>query len=186
MFPISGTVCWYVIGRFYTDANGDSFDAGYLPYLSGFPEPFFAGAENEKQAYFTFCADKFTGTAFQNGNVSAVLFPPGNWTMYLLPTPVGNWRDPLSFKGTEEQQIARWRRATTTMSTSIGTNALSLLTFELVESWDFEWKGKLYNLRDCYPNKVTQLGFGSAELLDGLPNYPSIKAFTASAFGDSE
>ena len=91
---------------------------------------------------------------------------------------------PESFRGSDDQKIARWRRATTTMSTTIGTASISLLTFEMVESWDFTWQGKTYNLRDCFPSTVTQMGFGSPELLDGLPNYPSVKAFTASAFTD--
>jgi len=82
------------------------------------------------------------------------------------------------------------------MSTTIGTTnspganpdltaSLSLLTFELKESWDFNWRGKSYNLKDLFPGSVTQLGFSSPSILTPLPKYPSIKAFTASAMKNS-
>lgn len=178
----NGKVVWYVVGRFYTDANDNAFDAGYFPFIDGLSDFFVKGAtENESSAYFTFYADKFTGTALQNGNVAATLFPPGDWCMYCIDTPAGNWQQPDSFKGSETQKIATWSRVNTTMSTTIGTASLSLLTFQLKASSDFEWQGKVHNVAKLFPNGVTQMGFGSPELLDPLANYPYIKAFTATA-----
>lgn len=182
MNSLTGNVIWYVIGRFYTDTNNEAFDAGYFPFINGLPGPFFKGStSNESTAFFTFYADKFAGVPIQNGNVAAALFPPGDWSMYLLNDPAGNWQNPQSFKGTTEQKIATWSRVTTTMSTTIGTASLSVLTFDLKETWDFEWQGQQFNLRNIFPGRVTQIGFGSPELLDGLTAYPSVKAFTASA-----
>ena len=98
-----------------------------------------------------------------------------------MKSPAGNWQAPASFKGNEQQKIAVWRRTTTTMSTTIGTASVSLLTFKLEQSWPFEWQGQQFDLKDLFPDGVTQMGFGSPELLDGLAAYPSVKAFTASA-----
>jgi len=178
----TGQVVWYVMGRFYINAKNEAFDAGYFPFIDGLDGPFFKGdSENKSTAFFTFYADKFTPTAIQNGNLSTSLTPPGDWGMYLKHAPNGNWGNPRSFRGTKQQKIATWSRINTSMSTTVGVTSLSLLTFNLKETWDFEWKGKLYNLRNILPYNVTQLGFGSPELLDPLPKYPLIKAFSASA-----
>lgn len=181
----TGSLSWYVIGRFYTDANNEAFDVGYFPHITGLTGPFFKGdTSNERTAFFTFYADKFTGTAIQNGNVAATLFPPGDWSMYLIDQPSGNWQNPESFKGKADQKIATWSRKASTMSTTIGTASLSLLTFELKESWDFEWQGATINLKNIFPISITQMGFGSSDLLDALPDYPFVKAFTASGFAN--
>ena len=180
----TGKVAWYVVGRFYTNANEEAFDAGYFSFINGLNGSFFKGSNvGEQSAFFTFYADKFTGTAIQNGNVAATLFPTGDWSMYLQNNPDGNWQQPDSFKGTKKQKIATWSRTTTAMSTTIGTASLSVLTFQLTKSWDFEWQGQTLNLKDILPESVTQIGFGSPELLDGLTDYPYVKAFTASAIG---
>ncbi len=180
-------VIWYVVGRFYINSESEAFDAGYFSYIDGLKGPFFQGSDkNESTAFFTFYADKFTSTAIQNGNVSTSLTPPGNWSMYLNHHPDGSWGKPSSFKGSQQQKIATWSRANTSMSTTVGVTSLSLLTFNLKESWDFEWQGKIYNIREIIPHDVTQLGFGSAELLDPLPKYPTIKAFGASAMLNSK
>jgi len=78
----SGKVVWYVVGRFYTDANEYAFDAGFFPFIDGLPGSFFKDDNpNEGNAFFTFYADKFTGTSIQNGDVTATLFPVGSWNM---------------------------------------------------------------------------------------------------------
>jgi len=191
---ISGKTVWYVLGRMYTDANDRSFDAGFFTHIDGISAPFFKGkTEDETSAYFTFYADQFESRLIQNGDIAAALAPPGQWSMYCIPSPNGNWNTPSTFKGTDAQKIATWQRASTSMSALTGTNTvedstqvnytagLSVLTFELVEAVDFEWQGQTYNLNNLFPDGVTQFGFSSPSPLPPIKNYPTIKPFAGSA-----
>ena len=177
----NGHVAWYVTGRFYTDAKGNSFDAGYFPEITGIKGSFFVPRDTpgEGSAYFTFSADPFSSTALSNGDVSIGVYPPGKWQLYLNPSPGGDFSKPESFaKGT---CVATFERVGTTSGFGIGSTSVSVLTFQLAASTPFEFEGKTYNFADLVPNGVTQIGYGSGALQPGLPKFPEVKCFGATA-----
>lgn len=175
-----GKVAWYVTGRFYTDIQTSSFDVGYFPKIQGVHGDFFNNeSPSESSAWFTFHSEKFSGTEIVNGDVSMGIYPRGKWHMYLADTPGGNFSDPSSFRrGTK---IATFEREGVTDGMVIGANSLSVLTFKLITSQEFNFQGKSYDLKDLFPFGVTQIGFGSALLQPGLPSYNTIKCFAATA-----
>ncbi|MGH1539346.1 MAG: hypothetical protein ACRBHB_02895 [Arenicella sp.] len=175
-----GRVAWYVTGRFYTDQKSRSFDVGYFPKIKGIEGNFFdCDTPDESSAWFTFYADKFTGTSIVNGDVSMGIYPPGEWHMYLADKPGGDFDDPSSFR--QGTKIATFAREGVTGGMAIGAYSVSLLTFKLLESVDFSFQGQVYNLKDIFPLGVTQTGFGSGSLQPGLPSYSTIKCFAATA-----
>lgn len=175
-----GRVAWYVTGRFYTDSEGRSFDVGYFPQIKGIHGDFFdSRTPDESSAWFTFYADKFVGTDLVNGDVSMGIYPVGKWHMYLADTPAGNFDTPSSFR--QGQRIATFEREGITSGMVIGATSLSVLTFKLLQSVDFSFKGRNYNINDIFPAGVTQIAYGSGSLQPGLPSYSTIKCFAATA-----
>jgi len=179
--PISGRVAWYVAARLYGDASGAAFDAGYFPEIKGVPGPQFdpTASKPESTAHFTFSAASFKDVVVQNGDMSMSISQPGDWSLYFQEIPCGDFDDPPSFaKG---RKIATWRRHGLTAGMGTSHGAMTILTFDLVESETFHFKGRDYNLRDLFPQGVTQYCFAGGDAQPALPDYPKVSCFAGTA-----
>jgi hypothetical protein len=135
---------------FYADGTGEG--AGYFTFIEGIPGPFFAGSPSEATAFFTFTTARFATVVIPNGNVSALLHPPGNFYVYLDPTPDGNWND---FKSFALGKLIATLEFGTTQDVSTGLVQMGYTSASLIESSDFEFHGRLLNFKDLFPHGVT-------------------------------
>lgn len=95
----AGHIASYGIERDAINADGTGEGAGYFTFIEGIPGPFFSGAPSEATAYFSFRSEPFTTSVISNGNVVALLHPPGQLTACLNKLPSGNWNDFNTFSG---------------------------------------------------------------------------------------
>jgi hypothetical protein len=93
----AGHVASHGIERDSVNADGTGEGAGYFTFIEGIPGPFFSGGPSEATAFFTFTTAPFSTIPIPNGNVTALLHPPGHFYVYLNPAPNGNWNDFTSF-----------------------------------------------------------------------------------------
>jgi hypothetical protein len=95
----AGHVASHGLERDIVNADGTGEGAGYFTFIEGISGPFFANPlpPSEATAFFTFITAPFSTVRIPNGNVVALLHPPGNFYVYLNPTPIGNWNDFTTF-----------------------------------------------------------------------------------------
>ena len=180
-FQHRGSVAWYIAARLYTDAKGVSFDAGYFLEIKGIGGAQFDqhAAKPEASAHFTFSADTFIDVVVQNGDVSMPISAPGNWRLYYNEPPCGDFDQPESFS--QGHQIATWRRDGLTAGMGTHDGALTILTFDLIDSVPFVFREREYDLSNLFPNSVTQFCFSGAGSASTLPNYPKVTSFAGTA-----
>jgi hypothetical protein len=184
---LAGEVAWYVTGRFYAaENNGPLLDAGYFLQLQGIDADLFTGKPGEGTAHLTFLADPFTATPLSNGDLSLGMDAVGDFAVYLKREPSATFDDPASFGAGEE--IARFRRASVVIGTTVGRGArneplfsLNVFSARLVSSRPFELGGRRYDLRRLLPNGITQWGTSATTPVATLPGYSGVLPFVGSA-----
>lgn len=184
---LPGEVAWYVTGRFYERHDGTSRDAGYFLHLQGVDgKLLFTGDPGEGTARLTFLAAPFTATPLQNGDLSLGMDVVGDFGVYLNRDGGGRFDDPESFGA--GQEVARFRRASVVMGTTVGTGTantplfgLNVFSARLVDSRPFDLDGRRCDFRELLPNGITQWGTTSATPAAELHGYKSVIPFVGSA-----
>jgi hypothetical protein len=150
----AGHVASHGLERDIVYADGTGEGAGYFTFIEGVPGPFFADPlpPSESTAFFTFTTTPFSTVRILNGNVSVLLHPPGNFYVYLNPTPNGNWND---FKTFAHGQLIATLEFGTTQDVSTGLVQIGYTSASLVESSDFAFHGRRFNFSDLFPHGVT-------------------------------
>jgi hypothetical protein len=148
----AGHVASHGLERDMVNLDGTGQGAGYFTFIEGIPGPFFSGVPSEATAFFTFTTALFSTIPVSNGNVTAFLHPPGNFYIYLNPTPDGNWNNFTSFA---QGQLIATLRFGTTQDVSTGLVQIGYTSASLVESSDFDFHGHRFNFSDLFPHGVT-------------------------------
>lgn len=148
----TGHIASHGLERDAINADGTGEGVGYFTFLEGIPGPFFSGAPSEATAFFTFRSEAFSTGTIPNGDVVALLHPPGQFTVYLNELPGSNWNDFNTFS--QGQPIATFEFGTTqdirSGSVQIGYTSAQLITAE-----DFQFHGDRFNFKDLFPHGVT-------------------------------
>ena len=167
----------------YSDGTGEG--AGYFTFMEGIPGPFFAGLPSEATAFFTFRTTRFSTGIIQNGNVKALLHPPGSFTIYLNTAPMGSWNDLGTFSAGQQIAIVEYgaTQDIAPVSPNAGSVQIGYTSARLVDSSDFQFQGHRFNLNDLFPNGVT-IAFitNPTPINNNLPLIFSL-GFTAFAIG---
>jgi hypothetical protein len=148
----AGHVVSHGLERDKVNRDGTGVGAGYFTFIEGIPGPFFACSPGEATAFFTFRTELFSTQRIPNGNVVALLHPPGRFTIYLNPAPNGNWNDFSTFSQGQPIAVVEFG---TTQDISTGSVQIGYTSARLAASSDFEFQGRRFNLRDLFPNGVT-------------------------------
>lgn len=177
----AGQNAWLGQARgFINPSTGTAQVAGYLLFVEGAPGPFFSGNPSEATAFFTLRSDTLSlSPPIANADVSATIFSPGTFTVYLNSSPSGNFASLDSFSS--GIPIATFRRSTgmiTSVNSSTGTSTFSA---KLVSSQDFVFQGRTVNFGNLVPNGVTVLITTSPNFIGGTAAFPIAQPFTFSA-----
>jgi hypothetical protein len=150
----AGHVASHGLERDIVNADGTGEGAGYFTFIEGIPGPFFANPlpPSEATAFFTFITAPFSTVRIPNGNVVALLHPPGNFYVYLNPTPIGNWNDFTTFA---HGQLIATLEFGTTQDINTGSVQMGYTSARLLESSDFEFHGRRFNFSNLFPHGVT-------------------------------
>lgn len=107
--PGSSTTLLGIVGQVTNSAAGvtpaTSIQYGYLTYVRGVDQHFLAGGHDETSAIFTFFTSATTTGSVTTGNLRTVT-RTGTTTLYLNPTPSGNFADPNTFRAGTPIQIS--------------------------------------------------------------------------------
>jgi hypothetical protein len=147
-----GRVASHGIERDAINADGTGEAVGYFTFLEGIPGPFFSGVPSEATAFFTFRVEPFSTGIIPNGNVLALLHPPGQFTVYLNKLPNGNWNDFNTFSA--GQPIATFEFGTTQDIRS-GSVQIGYTSTRLIDAQDFQFDGNKFNFKNLFPHGVT-------------------------------
>jgi hypothetical protein len=148
----SGQIASHGLERDAVNADGTGEGAGYFTFIAGIPGPFFAGRPSEATAFFTFRSAPFSTVPIPNGTVTALLHPPGSFTIYLNTAPNGNWNNFSSFS--QGQPIAVLEFGAT-QDINDGSVQIGYTSARLAVSSDFEFRGRRLNFKDLFPTGVT-------------------------------
>jgi len=99
-----------------------------------------------------FRTEPFSTGIISNGNVVALLHPPGRFTVYLNKLANGNWNDFNTFS--RGQPIATFEFGTT-QDIRFGPVQIGYTSARLIAADDFEFNGSQLNLKDLFPHGVT-------------------------------
>jgi hypothetical protein len=176
----AGHIASHGLERDAINADGTGEGVGYFTFLEGIPGPFFSGAPSEATAFFTFRTEPFSTGIISNGNVVALLHPPGQFTVYFNKLPNGNWNDFNTFS--RGQPIATFGFGTT-QDVRSGSVQIGYTSAQLIAADDFEFQGARLNFKDLFPHGVT-INFivNPAPLNTSLPLIVSL-GFSAIAIG---
>jgi hypothetical protein len=191
--PAAGRIAYHYVGRVSLNfLNGTGIVYGYLTDLAGVTTAasLFHGTPGETTALLTFRANinfqPLPGNGpIGNGQfaVTPTLVTPGDFQIYFTPSPAHDWTDPSTFSsGQVVATLARGLEQFSVLAT-FSSNAGSAA---LQSSAPFPLNGHNMNLRDLFPNGVTNITTGPAiPLLGSTPTAP-IFAFAgyALAIGD--
>jgi len=147
-----GQVASHGLERDALNADGTGEGAGYFTFIQGIPGPFFAGQPGEATAFFTFKTERFSTGVIRNGSVTALLHPPGRFTIYLNNAPNGNWNDFTTFAQGHAIAIVEFG---TTQDVNTGSGQIGYTSAKIIESADFEFQGQRFNLHDLFPHGLT-------------------------------
>ncbi|MBJ6762213.1 hypothetical protein JGU66_15680 [Myxococcaceae bacterium JPH2] len=190
MTPLStGQVAWYVTGRFYKSFEGWLEDLGYFIHLQGLDGPLFdappGAPPSESTALLTFRAEPFRSVSFTNGDLALSVDPVGEFSLFLRQRPGASFARPDSFS--EGTRIATFRRASVVLGadfTEERKRALSLNVFtaKLVWSTEFEFQGRIHDLKRLLPHGITQWGeAGPTGVMPPTSRFTSVVPFIGSA-----
>lgn len=166
---------------FINPVNGTAQVAGYFAFVEGVPGSFFSGNPSEATAFFTFRSDTLTLTPpIANGpDVSAIMFSPGTFTVYLNASPNGNFASLDSFSS--GKPVATFLRSAGMISNVAGSTGTATFSAKLVSSQDFLLQGRNVNFANLVPNGVTVLITTSPNFVAGTSDFPVAQPFTFSA-----
>jgi hypothetical protein len=148
----SGQVASHGLERDAVNADGTGEGAGYFTFIQGVAGSLFSGLPSEATAFFTFRTEQFSTGAINNGSVTALLHPPGRFTIYLNNTPSGNWNDFSSFARGQAIGIVEFG---TTQDINTGATQIGYTSAQIIQSSSFEFQGQQYNLRALFPHGFT-------------------------------
>jgi hypothetical protein len=184
----AGSIAYHYVGRVSLNfLNGTGVVYGYLTDLAGVTTAasLFHGTPGETTALLTFRANVTFQPLPGNGPigngqfaVSPVLVTPGDFQIYYTANPAHDWSDPNTFSN--GQTIATLARALEQFSV-LATYALNAGSATLQSSAPFPLNGRNMNLRDIFPNGVTDITTGPAIPLAGSTPTAPILAFTGYA-----
>ena len=167
--------------RIHQSCQRDRASRGYFAFVEGVPGPFFSGNPSEATAFFTFRSDTLTLTPpIANGpDVSAIMFSPGTFTVYLNASPNGNFASLDSFSS--GKPVATFLRSAGMISNVAGSTGTATFSAKLVSSQDFLLQGRNVNFANLVPNGVTVLITTSPNFVAGTSDFPVAQPFTFSA-----
>jgi hypothetical protein len=186
--PAAGRIAYHYVGRVSLNfLNGTGIVYGYLTDLAGVTPAaaLFHGTPGETTALLTFRAN----ISFQllpgngpigNGQfaVTPTLVTPGDFQIYFTPSPVHDWTDPNTFSS--GQVIATLARGLEQFSV-LATFSSNAGSAALQSSAPFSLNGHNMNLRDIFPNGITDITTGPAIPLPGSTATAPIFAFAGYA-----
>jgi hypothetical protein len=183
----AGRIAYHYVGRVSLNfLTGTGIVYGYLTDLAGTSATdLFHGLTGETTALLTFRAN----ISFQllpgngpigNGQfaVTPTLVAPGDFQIYFTPSPVHDWANPDTFSS--GQVIATLARELEQFSV-LATYSLNAGSAVLQSSAPFPLNGHNMNLRDIFPNGVTNITTGPAIPLPGSTPTAPIFAFAGYA-----
>src|SRR6201987_5141575 len=147
-----GQVASHGLERDAVNADGTGEGAGYFTFIQGIVGSLFVGQPSEATAFFTLRTEQFSTGAINNGSVTALLHPPGRFTIYLNNTPSGNWNDFATFAQGQAIGIVEFG---TTQDINTGTTQIGYTSAQIIQSSSFEFQGRQYNLRAIFPHGFT-------------------------------
>jgi hypothetical protein len=155
--PISGAepggqVASHGLERDAVNADGTGEGAGYFTFIAGITGTLFSGTPSEATAFFTFRTDQFSTGVISNGSVTALLHPPGRFTIYLNNAPSGNWNDFSTFAQGQAIAIVEFG---TTQDINTGATQIGYTSAQIIQSSSFVFQGQQYNLRSLFPHGFT-------------------------------
>lgn len=178
----AGQNAWLGQAReFINPATGSAQVAGYFVFVEGVGGPFFSGNPSEATAFLTLRSDTLSlSPPIANGtDVSATMFSPGTFTVYLNSTPGSNFASLDSFSS--GKPIATFLRSTGMITSVVGSTGTATFSAKLISSQDFVFQGRTVNLGKLVPNGVTILITTSSNFLGGTAEFPIAQPFTFSA-----
>ncbi len=152
--PATGSIGAQVAGRVNIGLDGIVEVFVYFMFVDGLGSDLFSGPPNHNTAHFTLRADRLVPVFTQNGDVTHVSFQPapgvdGFYRIFYNPQP--STRDlnrPETFS--VGNQIAAFRTRRTQATLIPGALAQVTGTIDLVESTDFTFRDRAYNVRYLY------------------------------------
>ena len=184
----AGRIAYHYVGRVSLNfLNGTGIVYGYLTDLAGVTSAasLFQGTPGETTALLTFRANinfqPLPGNGpIGNGQfaVTPVLVTPGNFQIYFTPSQSHDWTDPNTFSS--GQVIATLARGLEQFSV-LATFSSNAGSAALKSSTPFSLDGRRINLRDIFPNGVTNITTGPAIGLPGSTPTAPIFAFAGYA-----
>ncbi|MEO8671829.1 MAG: hypothetical protein ABI411_10980 [Tahibacter sp.] len=182
-------LAWYVTGRFYRREDGALADYGYFIHIAGIDDTLFCGAAGETTAYFTFAATPFKAGGIVNGALTLATDPVGEFSVYLQRTPAGDFNRPESFA--QGERLATFRRTSMVVGTTVESGSGStgaplfgnnVFSAKLLQSTEFEFANRHYNLAQLLGPGVTQFGTAAAApVLPPANGYVAVVPFSGSA-----
>jgi hypothetical protein len=148
----TGQVASHGLERDAVNADGTGEGAGYFTFIQGIAGSLFSGQPSEATAFFTFKTGQFSTGVISNGSVTALLHPPGQFTIYLNNTPSGNWNDFNSFAQGQAIAVVDFG---TTQDINTGSVQIGYTSATIVQSTSFEFQGQQYNLKALFPHGFT-------------------------------
>jgi hypothetical protein len=184
----AGRIAYHYVGRVSLNfLNGTGIVYGYLTDLAGVTAAgsLFHGTPSETTALLTFRANinfqPLPGNGpIGNGQfaVTPVLVTPGNFQIYFTPSPTHDWSDPSTFSS--GQVVATLARGLEQFSV-LATFSLNAGSAALQSSAPFSLNGQTLNLRDLFPNGISDITTGPAITLPGSTPTGPIFAFAGYA-----
>jgi hypothetical protein len=183
----AGRIAYHYVGRVSLNfLNGTGIVYGYFTDLAGLTATsLFHGTPGETTAILTFRANINFQPLPGNGpigngqfTVTPVLVTPGDFKIYFNPSPAHDWTDPNTFSS--GQVIATLARGLEQFSV-LATFSSNAGSAALQSSAPFFLNGRSINLRDIFPNGVTNITTGPAIGLPGSTPTAPIFAFAGYA-----
>ena len=178
------SIAYHYVGRVSLNfLTGTGTVYGYLTDLAGIPSaaPLFQGAPSEATAFLTFRADISFQALPGNGPigggqfaVTPILVTPGNFRIYFTPAPAHDWNNPDTFSS---GQVAATLARAPELFAVLGSSSINAGSAALQSSSTFPLNGLPTNLRDVFPNGVTNITTGPTIALPGSTPTAPIFAF---------
>ena len=181
-------IAYHYVGRVSLNfLTGTGTVYGYLTDLAGISSaaPLFQGTPSEATAFLTFRADisfqPLPGNGALGGGqfaVTPILVTPGNFRIYFTPAPAHDWNNPDTFSN---GQVAATLARAPELFSVLGAMSINAGSAALQSSSTFPLNGHPMNLRDVFPNGVTDITTGPTIALPGSTATSPIFAFAGYA-----
>jgi hypothetical protein len=173
-----GLACNFVGRAYFDPTSGQIQAAGYFADITGITGPLFSGEPSEQSAFFTFRSDVFQLTPLpENGDLQLAQGAPGNYAVYLNPTPIGDWDNPTTFSS--GQPIAAFRRSEF-LNLQFAQTSQHIIREDLISAQAFSFNGRNYSFNKISPGGLTLFIFISNTPLPGIIGFPVVLPYAGS------